>query len=152
MIVARAPKEAAPDSPETTCGSPLIGLPSMRMPRRATESFRGDEAGHMVAQNIPGGDVRLAAVQSRHDRGHISADLARCFPSPATAPLVEACRVRALNDYDDLRRIFFVAVDEISVTAPRERPDASLYKDMCRTAAELIGGLARHGSVSLHDP
>ena len=46
MSVATRPMPTAPDSPETTCGSPFTGAPSILMPFAATQS--GQETKKLV--------------------------------------------------------------------------------------------------------
>ena len=108
----------------------------------------------MVAENVPGNGVGLAAGQARHDGFQVAVHHPGAAV-PGQGALVQAVRRLGLHD-DELGRIVGEEVGEIAHHGPRQAAHARLDKNVGGAVhadlAELLGGLPGHGAVALHDP
>ena len=84
MSVATRPMPTAPDSPETTCGSPFTGAPSIRMPLAETQS--GQETKKLVWFLSMSKPMVFGSPQARPAMMVCRSPVAkRMLPSPAAA-------------------------------------------------------------------
>ena len=108
----------------------------------------------MVAQDIPGDGVGLAAGQAGHDGLEVAVHDAGGAVAGQGAP-VEAVGRLGLHD-DELGRVVGEQVGEVAHHRAGQGAHARLDEHVGGTVdadlAELLGGLAGHGAVALHDP
>ena len=108
----------------------------------------------MVAEDVPGNGVGLAAGQARHDGLQIAVHHPGLSVSGHGA-LVQAVRCLGLHD-DELRGIVGEEVGEITHHGPGKASHARLDEDVGGAVTpmlpQLLRGLPGHGAVALHDP
>ncbi len=108
----------------------------------------------MVAQDVPGDGVGLAAGKARHDGPEV-AGYRPGLAVPGQGALVEAVRGHGLHD-DEFGGIVGEEVGVVAHHGPGQAAHAGLDEHVGGAVypplPQLLGGLAGHGAVALHDP
>ena len=108
----------------------------------------------MVAQDVPADGVGLAAGEARHDGLQVAAHDAGVAVIGDCA-LVQAVGGSGLHD-DELGRVVGEQVGEVAHHRAGQTAHARLHEHVGGTVdahlTQLLGGLAGHGAVALHDP
>ena len=108
----------------------------------------------MVAEDVPGDGVGLAAGQTGHDGLEVAGNDAG-LAVPGHGALVQAIGGPGLHHHE-LGGIVGVEVGEVAHHGAGQGAHAGLHEDVGgpvhAALAELVGGLVGHGAVALHDP
>ena len=114
----------------------------------------GDKSGNMVAQDVPGDNVGLAAGKARHNSLEVALHDAG-IAVPGHSALIQAVRRTGFHD-DELGRIVGKQIGVEAHHCAGKAAHASLDKHMGRTVdahlPQLVGRLPGHGAVALHNP